>query len=343
MNIESINKYDKDNMIEVIKELYIHIEHSFDIILESNLNPKNNVENILICGMGGSAIGGDFVRTVLKDDFKIPIFVNRDYELPNWVSQNTLIFICSYSGNTEETISCYNSTVNNNIKPIVISSGGHILEDAKKNNFDFVQLPKGIQPRAAFGYSASLLLLALVKIGIVDKKYSDQLFNSIESIKNNSSKYSSISKGNDALELSKIIYNKFPIIYCTLNTEVVAFRLRCQLAENSKILSSHFVLPEQNHNEIEGFSNNDISNFVILWLKDKNDNERTIKRIDITSKLLKNIKYQFDYSEESDSLIERLFNLIYLFDWVSFYCAIYHKTNPTPVNTILELKSLMSK
>ena len=343
MNIESINKYDKDNMIEVIKELYIHIEHSFDIILESNLNPKNNVENILICGMGGSAIGGDFVRTVLKDDFKIPIFVNRDYELPNWVSQNTLIFICSYSGNTEETISCYNSTVNNNIKPIVISSGGHILEDAKKNNFDFVQLPKGIQPRAAFGYSASLLLLALVKIGIVDKKYSDQLFNSIESIKNNSSKYSSISKGNDALELSKIIYNKFPIIYCTLNTEVVAFRLRCQLAENSKILSSHFVLPEQNHNEIEGFSNNDISNFVILWLKDKNDNERTIKRIDITSKLLKNIKYQFDYSEESDSLIERLFNLIYLFDWVSFYCAIHHRTNPTPVNTILELKSLMSK
>ena len=343
MNIESINKYDKDSMIEVIKELYIHIEHSFDIILESNLNPKNNVENILICGMGGSAIGGDFVRTVLKDDFKIPIFVNRDYDLPNWVSKNTLIFICSYSGNTEETISCYNSTVNNNIKPIVISSGGHILEDAKKNNFDFVQLPKGIQPRAAFGYSASLLLLALVKIGIVDKKYSDQLFNSIESIKNNSSKYSSISKGNDALELSKIIYNKFPIIYCTLNTEVVAFRLRCQLAENSKILSSHFVLPEQNHNEIEGFSNNDISNFVILWLKDKNDNERTIKRIDITSKLLKNIKYQFDYSEESDSLIERLFNLIYLFDWVSFYCAIYHKTNPTPVNTILELKSLMSK
>ena len=343
MNIESINKYDKDNMIEVIKELYVHIEHSFDIISESNLNPRNNVDNILICGMGGSAIGGDFVRTVLKDDFKIPIFVNRDYDLPNWVSQNTLIIICSYSGNTEETISCYNSTFDNNIKPIVISSGGHILEDAKKNNFDFVKLPKGIQPRAAFGYSASLLLLTLVKIGIIDKKYSDQLFNSIESIKNNSSKYSSLSDRNDALELSKIIYNKFPIIYCTLNTEVVAFRLRCQLAENSKILSSHFVLPEQNHNEIEGFSNNDISNYIILWLKDRNDNERTIKRINITSKLLKKIKYQFVYSEKSDSLIERLFNLIYLFDWVSFYCAIHHRTNPTPVNTILELKSLMSK
>ena len=343
MNLETINRYDKDNMIEVIKKLYFHIEHSFEIISESNLKKRNNVKNVLICGMGGSAIGGDFVKTVLKDDLNIPIFVNRDYDLPSWISTNTLVIICSYSGNTEETISCYNNIVNNNIKPIVISSGGYLLKDAKENQFDFVQLPSGIQPRAAFGYSASLLLLALVEIGIIDKKYSTELFNSIDSIKSKSSKYSNLLDKNVALDLSKIIYNKFPIIYCTLNTEVVAFRFRCQLAENSKILSSHFVLPEQNHNEIEGFSNNDISNYVILWLKDKTDNERTIKRIDITSKLLKNIKHQFIYFDESDSLIERLFNLIYLFDWVSFYCAIYHQTNPTPVNTILELKSLMSK
>ena len=343
MNKETINKYDKDNMIEVIKKLYFHIEHSFDIISESNLNKRNSIKNILICGMGGSAIGGDFVKTVLKSDLKIPIVVNRDYDLPKWISENSLVIICSYSGNTEETISCYNSTVNSNIRPIVISSGGHILKDAKENNYDFVQLPVGIQPRAAFGYSASLLLLTLVKIGIINDKYSNQLFNSIDSIKSASSKYSNLSDTNDALNLSKVIYNKFPIIYCTLNTEVVAFRFRCQLAENSKILSSHFILPEQNHNEIEGFSNNDISNYVIIWLKDKNDNQRTIKRIDITSKLLKDISYQFIYFDESDSLIERLFNLIYIFDWVSFYCAIYHKTNPTPVNTILELKSLMSK
>jgi len=112
--------------------------------------------------------------------------------------------------------------------------------------------------------------------GIINDKYSNQLFNSIDSIKSASSKYSNLSNTNDALNLSKVIYNKFPIIYCTLNTEVVAVRFRCQLAENSKILSSHFILPEQNHNEIEGFSNNDISNYIILWLKDKDDNQRTI-------------------------------------------------------------------
>lgn len=342
MNREQIVKYDKDNMVKVIKDLYLHIEHSFEIIKHSNLSKRTNIKNIIICGMGGSAIGGDFVKTVLKDDLKIPIIVNRDYDLPNWISKETLIFICSYSGNTEETISCYKSAIERKISPVIISSGGYILDNAKKCNYDFVQLPKGIQPRAAFGYSASLLLLAFVEIGIIDKEYNKQLFKTISSIKSKSHEYAQISDSNNSLNLSKAIFNKFPIIYCTVNTEVVGFRFRCQLAENSKILSSHFVLPEQNHNEIEGFLNNDISNYVILWIKDKNDNNRTIKRINVTSKLLKNIKNQFIYDNDSDSLLERLFNLIYLFDWVSFYCAILHKTNPTPVKTILKLKSLMS-
>mgnify|MGYP001157165119 CR=1 FL=1 len=338
-----IDKYDKDKMIDVIKNLYSHIEHSFEIISNSSLEKRNNIKNILICGMGGSAIGGDFVKTVLKDELKVPITVNRDYDLPSWVTNKTLVLICSYSGNTEETISCYNSTISNKIKPIIISSGGYILNDAKNNNFDYVQLPPGIQPRAAFGYSASLLLLTFVKIGLINKIYSKQLFDSIDSIKSNSLRHASLSKDNDCLNLANAIYNKFPIIYCTVNTEVVGFRFRCQLAENSKILSSHFILPEQNHNEIEGFSNNDTSNYAIIWIKDENDNKHTLKRFDITSTLLDKVENQYVFSDKSNSLIERLFNLIYLFDWVSFYCAIYHQTNPTPVNTILKLKSLMSK
>ena len=186
MNREQIVKYDKDNMIKVIKDLYLHIEHSFEIIKHSNLTKRTNIKNIIICGMGGSAIGGDFVKTVLKDDLKIPIIVNRDYDLPNWISKETLIFICSYSGNTEETISCYKSAVKRKISPVIVSSGGYILDNAKKYNYDFVELPKGIQPRAAFGYSASLLLLAFVEIGIIDKEYNKQLFKTISSIKSRS-------------------------------------------------------------------------------------------------------------------------------------------------------------
>ena len=95
--------------------------------------------------------------------------------------------------------------------------------------------------------------------------------------------------------------------------------------------------------QIEAFSNNDTSNYAIIWIKDENDNKHTLKRFDITSTLLDKVENQYVFSDKSNSLVERLFNLIYLFDWVSFYCAIYHQTNPTPVNTILKLKSLMSK
>ena len=134
----------------------------------------------------------------------------------------------------------------------------------------------------------------------INKIYSKQLFDSIDSIKSNSLKYASLSKDNDSLNLANAIYNKFPIIYCTVNTEVVGFRFRCQLAENSKILSSHFVLPEQNHNEIEGFSNNDTSNYAIIWIKDENDNKQTLKRVDITSTLLNKVENQYVFSDKSN-------------------------------------------
>ena len=335
--------YDKENMFESIWNFPNNLKDA--ITLGDGIDLKNDyshINNIVIAGMGGSAIGGDIVSVLENSNINIPYTVCRDYSIPGWVNSSSLVICSSYSGNTEETISCYKSAIKRKISPVIVSSGGYILDNAKKYNYDFVELPKGIQPRAAFGYSASLLLLAFVEIGIIDKEYNKQLFKTISSIKSKSNEYAKISNSNISLNLSKVIFNKFPIIYCTVNTEVVGFRFRCQLAENSKILSSHFVLPEQNHNEIEGFLNNDISNYVILWIKDKNDNNRTIKRINVTSKLLKNIKNQFIYDNDSDSLLERLFNLIYLFDWVSFYCAILHKTNPTPVKTILKLKSLMS-
>ena len=161
MNKKIIESFDKDNMFLVIRDLYKHIEDSFNIIESTQLNKNNKYNNIIVCGMGGSAIGGDFVKTILLNKLDIPIYINRNYSMPHWVNKNTLVIICSYSGNTEETISCFNKTVKLNLKPVIISSGGYILDKAIENKYEYVQLPEGIQPRAAFGYSASLLLLLL--------------------------------------------------------------------------------------------------------------------------------------------------------------------------------------
>ena len=342
MNKDTINSIDKDDMFNVIADLYKHIEHSFDIIKTSNINCNFNIHNILICGMGGSAIGGDFVKTVLGEKVNLTISVNRQYSIPKWVNQNTLVIICSYSGNTEETISSLIETEKLGVKPVIISSGGKLLETAINKNYSYIKMPKGIQPRAAFGYSASLLLLLLNKIGVVDKSIIDDLYLAIDEIRKMSIIFSEFSNDNEAMILSSKIFNSYPIIYGTKNTDVVSLRFRCQLAENTKILSSHYIIPEQNHNEIEGFLKNSIDNCILIWIYDKDDDDRNIKRIKVTSKILqKSCEDQYFYKENGGALINRLLKLIYFFDWVSFYGSIYNNINPTPVNKILELKKLM--
>lgn len=344
MNKENITALDENNMYGVIKDLYKHVEHSFEIMESCTLTNNKNYNNILICGMGGSAIGGDFVKTILLSEISIPVVVNRNYVLPEWVNDNTLVIICSYSGNTEETISCFNQTISLNLKPIIISSGGYLLNEAINANFQYVKLPGGIQPRAAFGYSASLLLLVFCELGIANCSLRDDLYKSITCIKDMSLLYSEINDDNDALVLASKIHDKFPLIYGTPITNVVSLRFRCQLAENTKMLSSHFQIPEHNHNEIEGFQKMNINNLIIIWIKDMNDVKENLKRINITSKLLSNhIDHQYFFEQEGENLTLRLFKLIYYFDWVSFYAAMYNNINPTPVNTILKLKSLMSK
>ena len=273
----------------------------------------------------------------------IPVFINRNYLLPKWVDKDSLVVICSYSGNTEETISCYKQAIKLKNKPIMISSGGFLLNDAIKSSYQYIKLPGGIQPRAAFGYSASLLYLLFCELDLVDKKIAEDLRTAAHEIEKLSIDYSNVIY-NDALELASKIHNKFPLIYGTPLTAIVSLRFRCQLAENSKILSSHFQIPELDHNEIEGFGKINNDNHLIVWIKDIDDEDENLDRIKITSNLLEDkVNEQYTYEQQGKSLTTRLFKLIYFFDWVSFYGAIFNDINPTPVNTILKLKSLMSK
>ena len=340
LTIDDVKKYDVSNMFDVIMKTHSQIEDSLSII--KDFNPKAvSYSNIIICGMGGSAIGGDFVLNILKDEAGIPIFVNRGYEIPNWVNKSTLVVLCSYSGNTEETISCYNYSKKITKHLLIISSGGYLLEEALKNDIDYIRLISGIQPRAAFGYSSSLLLLALEKLNITNNSYNNILENTAKSLKTMSSELSKINNKNKALIMAKNIYNKFIIIYGTSITETVCLRFRGQLAENSKILSMHNVLPELNHNEIEAFLN--LKNSLIVWIEDSNDNIQNKNRIKFTSKLLNHIEGQIFCSQNGDHVLERLYKNILFLDWVSFYASIFNKIDPTPVNNIMKLKKMLSR
>ena len=347
---ELIKNFDKSNMFDEIKNMYKQIQSSIKIIDNFDVSSikinerisSNKYDSILVCGMGGSAIGGDFVKAVISQEVKVPIYINRDYNLPSWVNKKTLVFICSYSGNTEETISCYKQIVKLNFTPIVISTGGYLLKDAMKNNFLTIKMPKGIQPRAAFGYSSTLLLLSLVKMNILKSDYLNQLEGSVEALRIISNNLSNLTKDNLAVKLAYQIKDKLPIIYGTPLTNIVSVRFRGQLAENSKILSFHNVYPELNHNEIEGFIKLN-ADFILISIKDLDDNTSILKRMNYTSDILSNVKEKFEYEEKGDNYLERLYKSITFFDWVSFYLSILNQVDPSPVNNIMKLKKTMNK
>ena len=334
-----IDKYDKSNMYKTIFDMHKQLKESISII--NNFNPKvYSYNNIIICGMGGSAIGGDFVKNILSNDTKVPIYVNRGYDLPSWVNSNTLVVLCSYSGNTEETISCYNYSKKLTNHRLIISSGGFLLSEAIQNNIPFIELIKGIQPRAAFGYSSTLLLLSLEKLDVTNASYINIVKNSIDSLEKMSRELSEISGTNKAIQIASKIYKKFIIIYGTPITEIVSLRFRGQLAENSKTLSMHNTIPEQNHNEIEGFLKQ--KNSVIIWIEDEDDIIQNKNRIKFTSKVLTQLDDQIFCKQSGSHQLERMYKNILFFDWVSFYLAILNKVDPTPVNNIMKLKKLLS-
>jgi len=293
---------------------------------------------ILIIGMGGSAIGADFARTIIQTELSMPIFVLRDYSIPNWVDKKTFVIASSYSGNTEETLSAYSKCLDKGCYSIVISAGGELTDIANKNNVGVISLPLEYQPRAAIGYSLSILLLLFVELGLGKK----DIINNLQYMTDNHLDQKNI---NNAQLIAKQIQGRFPVIYSSNGyMEILAIRLRGQLAENAKILSYHATFPEHNHNEIEGWNNlkNIISNFVVIWIKDDSDNPLVNKRMKIVRDMIgKYTKHQFELKLEGDSIIERVFRMIHTIDWISFYLAMLYKTNPYPVHNIDNLKSLM--
>ena len=168
--LNNIKSIDKNNFFTSIKEFPIQIEEIFKmgILLQNRNNNKITYDNILFCGMGGSAIGGDLLQSMIKNKLDIPMIVNRDYQLPNWVTTSTLVILSSYSGNTEEIVSCYDECIRMKISPIIISSNGKLLKYAKKRGDQHAVIPAGLMPRAALGYAISILFKLFNELGIIE-------------------------------------------------------------------------------------------------------------------------------------------------------------------------------
>jgi len=342
------SKIDPQDMFSAIYHFADQIKESIIIGEKINLNNDySSCRNIVVAGMGGSAIGGDVIKTITHNEITVPFYVNRNYTLPNWVNEKTLVICSSYSGNTEESLSAYDDALKKGAMVCGISTGGKLSENIKSKGYDLITIPGGLQPRAALAYSFAPMLYLLNKIGLISRMFINDLSNSTLLLEKKRDINSIGDTTNPIYKLAKDIYGMIPIIYgITDTTGVVALRWKGQLCENSKMLAYHNEIPEMNHNEIVGWGNNPdlLSELSVIWLKDKNDNERVRARQNITKSLLNDMDImQHEVNAEGATSLERLLDLINYGDWLSYWCAILHNTDPSPVGKINKLKKALEE
>jgi glucose/mannose-6-phosphate isomerase len=305
------------------------------------------IHTIVLTGLGGSAIGGDLLRSYLADELSIPFIVNRHYSLPAFVGKNSLVIVSSYSGNTEETNAAHREATKRGARVVCITTGGETATLAKRFKQPVVTIPGGLSPRAALGYSFFPTLVLLTKLGLV-KNNARAMSETVELLREKSRIYSNPeSAENLAHRIAQQLHGKLPVIYSPAeHLDAVNLRWRGQIAENAKQLAFGHVLPEMNHNELVGWKGlKDLMRQMhVIFLRDRDTHRRVAVREGITKNLL--AQYAGGVTEvwsEGRSLLARIFSLVYLGDWVSLYLAILNNEDPTPVKAIDYLKAELAK
>jgi len=287
-------------------------------------------KGVCVCGMGGSALPGNMLDLYLRER-NFPLLLQRDYNLPCEVKENWLVICISYSGNTEETLSCLDEALNQGIKTVLISSNGKLAEIAKKKNIPIAIIPKGIQPRIALGYQFSALAKIIEKAGLIED--TTEILK-LEEIKASQEK---------AQEIAKKLENKIPVIYASNNLKAVARIFKIAFNENSKTPAFWNYFPELNHNEMVGFQKKQ-DQFYLLILKDQDDSKRIKQRMELTKKLLEKQGVRGEIIElKGESLLKRAFSGILLSYWISFYLALLYNIDPEPVALVEEFKKLLKE
>lgn len=340
---------DPQNMKQSIYEFPDHMATAMEIGRKIRLKKDYSfIRNVVVTGMGGSAIGGDVTRALMNDKLKYPLMVNRRYDLPSWVNESTLVICSSYSGNTEETLAAFQDAVDRGAAVLGITTGGRLQEKLLEHGFEFVLIPPGLQPRAALAFSFIPMLYLGVQAGFLNGGDPTEILSGarslLESVRD---QYRKEQLENPTYKLAQAIYRTLPVIYGESETTgIVAVRWKGQLAENGKMLSYSNELPELNHNEIVGWENNPrlLKSISLIWLLDKNSHPRIITRHRISEKIINSrVADQYTIEVSGSNAFSRLLHLIHYGDWVSYWCAMAHGTDPTPVHKIDQLKKELSR
>lgn len=305
------------------------------------------VEKVVIAGMGGSAIGADLVRRLAMLENTLPVWVHRDYGLPPFVDRNTLLIFSSYSGNTEETLSCFNDSLRTQAKKMVLTTGGKLKALADKERIPVLTIDYEAPPRAAFSHSFVSLLGIFHSLRFLQDKSADmkESLAVMKRIEDSVSEKTPLDS-NLAKQLAADLFGRLAVIYGAGLLSDVAFRWKTQVNENSKTWAFHEVFPELNHNAVVGYPlpAETRQKVMVVLLHSASLHPRTSVRYQVTSEILSKAGIKYKRVEATGkSPLAQMIGLVLLGDYVSFYLAMLNRTDPMPVPVIDTLKSRLAE
>jgi glucose/mannose-6-phosphate isomerase len=333
------------NAVKLVKKLLIPGETKLSKQLQ--IIPTK-LHNIVVAGMGGSAIGGEMLKDWLRDKSSTPVEISRDYTLPAYVDERSLVIAVSYSGETEETLSSFIEAVRRRSQVLTISAGGHLEAFSEKLQIPHLKIPPDFPaPRAAIGYTFFPLVALMEKLQVVQDTESEihEALAVLQEMSNANDLKTPFTR-NKAKKLAFEIGNTIPIVCGPTETGSIARRLKCQFNENSKIPGKFETFPELDHNEIVGWQapQNLTKHFSLVLLRDKDEPRRLQSRIEMTKEIAtKRFSKVLEIDAAGQKKLAKMLSTMYVGDFASIYLALLKGVDPTPTKNITYLKQQLKK
>lgn len=350
--LDEINKLDTGNVLTSIERLGAQIRQAWREVKEGDVSASCPLaKNVIVSGMGGSALGGRIVDSLLANRARVPIEVVTEYNLPNYVNKDTLVILSSYSGNTEETLAAASEALNRGAVVYGITTGGRLAEFLNENGFSsYIYTPKenpSNQPRMGLGYSIASVLALLAKcefINLLDSEMEEAISEAEKLITDYGA--SVPENENIAKRLATKLKGKVPVIIASEHLIGSAHTFKNQLNENAKTFGLTFDIPELNHHLMEGLRNpHEIKNILhFLFIESQHYSKRVKIRYPITREVVEKNDIEADfYNTRGSKKIIEIFEILVLSSYVSFYLAMLYGLDPTPIPWVDYFKQELSK
>jgi glucose/mannose-6-phosphate isomerase len=352
MNLDDLDRFkqlDTLNMLGEIDNLPDQLGFAYQLGLRHDLPEWKDFKQILIAGMGGSAIGADLLASYCAPLAPIPVFVHRDYGLPLFArGAETLVICSSHSGNTEETLDAFEAAREAECRIIVVSTGGELTKRAKENNVPLWTFEHKGQPRAAVGFSFGLLLAMFQRLGLIpDQK--ETVGDAVAAMKRSQQHLQSRvpAAKNPAKRYAGQLMGRWVTIMAAGLLTAVARRWKGQLNEVSKAGANFEFIPEANHNTLAGTMNPEETlnaHAMTMFLRSPSDHPRNRLRIDLTKNAFMLEGMNTDLVEaRGNTPLAHMWTMILFGDYMAYYLAMCYGVDPTPVKALVEFKQALAE